>query len=59
MERAEAALDDDFVSGLDEDARRAVETTIDLDRDENQCPACARPFTGFPERCPGCHLRFR
>jgi hypothetical protein len=43
---------------LDPDGRRAAETTIDLDREENQCPGCLGPLRGLPERCPGCGLRF-
>ncbi len=47
----------DFLSGLDEDARRAATTTIDLDAEENQCPACGDTWSSVPTRCPGCGLR--
>ncbi len=31
--------------------------TIDLDADENQCPACGEAWGAVPQRCPGCGLR--
>ena len=37
--------------------RASVETVIDLDADENTCPACLEPFRGHPSRCPSCGLR--
>jgi hypothetical protein len=56
---ATEAMEAEFVAGLSPEERRAVETTIDLDREDNQCPACLGPLRGLPERCPGCGLRFR
>lgn len=44
---------------LDPEARRAADATIDLDREENQCPGCLGTLRGLPERCPSCGLRFR
>ena len=47
-----------FLEGLDEDARRAAEATIDLDAAENSCPACGESFAPTDLRCPSCGLRF-
>lgn len=58
-EAASAAMEAEFIEGLSPEARRAVETTIDLDRAENQCPGCGGRLAGLPERCPSCGLRFR
>lgn len=59
VDLAQAAIEDDFLSGLDEAGRAAAQSTIDLDAEENSCPACGGPLTGLPERCPSCGLRFR
>lgn len=54
---AAACLEESFLSGLDEPARRAAQATIDLDAEENACPACGEPFQRVPARCPACGLR--
>jgi len=46
-----------FLEGLDEEGRRAAEATIDLDAEENACPACGQTFERVPPSCPGCGLR--
>jgi hypothetical protein len=51
------ALNESFLGELDPEARRSAEATIDLDAEENACPACAEPIRGHPARCPGCGLR--
>ena len=44
---------------MSERERASADATIDLDADENACPACLVPFAGLPERCPSCGLRLR
>jgi len=46
-----------FLDDLDPEARAAAEATIDLDAEENPCPACGDVIRGHPSRCPGCGLR--
>jgi hypothetical protein len=46
-----------FTHGMTDRERASVETVIDLDADENTCPACLEPFRGHPSRCPSCGLR--
>ncbi len=46
-----------FTDGMTARERASVETVIDLDADENNCPACLEPFKGHPTRCPSCGLR--
>jgi len=50
-------VESEFLDGLDEDARRAAESTIDLDAEENACPACGAGFSQVPASCPDCGLR--
>lgn len=57
MEAAQVAVDDEFLDGLDDSARAAAEATIDLDAEENACPACGETFAALPTNCPGCGLR--
>ena len=57
MEAASPAMNDDFLSGLDDEARRAADAVIDLDAEENSCPACGDAWTSVPQRCPSCGLR--
>ena len=52
-----ARIEAEFLDTLDEDGRRAAEASIDLDAEENACPACGEPFTVLPPKCPGCGLR--
>ncbi|MEZ5973285.1 MAG: hypothetical protein R3F33_03410 [Planctomycetota bacterium] len=36
----------------------AAQAVIDLDAEQNSCPACLGPIPGGATRCPGCGLRF-
>lgn len=56
-EAALAEIENHFTHGMTERERASVETVIDLDADENNCPACLEPFKGHPTRCPSCGLR--
>lgn len=55
--RAAALIEAEFLDALDDAGRRAASAAIDLDADENACPACEAPFAGHPTHCPGCGLR--
>ena len=50
-------IESEFLDSLDEDGRRAAEASIDVESDENTCPACGESFAKLPPRCPGCGLR--
>lgn len=41
---------------LDQDARAAADSVIDLDSDTRTCPACCETYAAGPERCPSCGL---
>ena len=58
-EHAHAAaklIDEEFLDGLDPEARQAAGAIIDLDADENACPACGGKLASIPGRCPDCGL---
>lgn len=44
---------------MTERERASADAVIDLDAEENACPACLEPFAALPERCPSCGLRLR
>ncbi|MBI5363348.1 MAG: hypothetical protein HZA53_09220 [Planctomycetes bacterium] len=48
----QAHWDDQFEGA----ARRAVQSVIDLDAPERECPACAARFAAGPTKCPDCGL---
>ena len=48
---------DDALDPLADGSRRAEPAPVDLDADENACPACGTAFAGAPKRCPECGLR--
>jgi rubrerythrin len=50
-------IEAEFLESLDDEGRRAAVATVDLDSDENQCPACGDTLTSIPGECPGCGLR--
>ena len=54
---ASQRIEAEFLDALDEDGRRAAEASIDIDAEENHCPACGEAFAKLPARCPGCGLR--
>lgn len=56
-QRAVDAIDGAFLDGLDASARATAEHVIDLDAEENSCPACGETFRVLPRACPGCGLR--
>ncbi len=42
---------------MSEAERIAADAVIDLDADENTCPACMTKIPGGAKRCKGCGLR--
>lgn len=50
-------MDASFLEGLDPEQRKQAEAVIDLEADENACPACGTGFAGAPSHCPECGLR--
>lgn len=50
-------IEESFLEGLDPEARRSAEAVIDLDADENTCPACGELFERVPASCPSCGLK--
>lgn len=55
--RAIAAIDGAFLDDLEPEARARAEHVIDLDAEQNSCPACGEAFRVLPRACPGCGLR--
>lgn len=45
-------------AGMSETERAAADAVIDLDADENECPACGESIPRGSRRCPGCRLAF-
>jgi len=50
-------VEESFLANLDDAGRRAAEASIDLDAEENACPACGEAFERVPPSCPSCGLR--
>jgi len=59
VERAKAALDDDWLGTLSEEERAAIgKVDVDLDEEDAACPACGAAFDPDEGRCPDCGLNF-
>lgn len=49
-------MQDQWESQFEGAARRAVQSVIDLDSPERECPACGTRFPAGPKKCPDCGL---
>jgi len=57
VEAAQSIYDAHWGEELDEEARVAASREIDLDAEENSCPACGSRFATGGTHCPECGLR--
>jgi hypothetical protein len=58
LDAARSALEAHWNDDLDDDAKAAVSTVVDLDAAEATCPACMNTFPTDATRCPECGLNF-
>lgn len=54
---AQRAVEAHWEAGLDEGARAQANAVVDLDAEENLCPACGTPFRTAAGRCGECGLK--
>ncbi|MFT7678054.1 MAG: putative amidophosphoribosyltransferase [Planctomycetota bacterium] len=57
MEAAGQALHSAERAGMSAAEQTAADASIDLDADENSCPACMDPIPKGSRSCPSCGLR--
>lgn len=55
---AQRAVERHWEAGLDPETRRLANLVVDLDAEENECPACGARFATAAGRCPDCGLNF-
>ncbi|HPF15146.1 MAG: hypothetical protein H6830_00810 [Planctomycetes bacterium] len=45
------------LASMSPEEQAAAQSVIDLDAEQNSCPACLETIPGGAARCPGCGLR--
>jgi len=56
VKRANDALDQSYLSELDEAGRRSATMVVDVTLPRRTCPACFTEYDAGPKRCPSCGL---
>lgn len=56
MREALEILEEEYLDGLDEAARKCATAVVDVTQSTRQCPACMAEYAAGPIKCPECGL---
>lgn len=54
--RALAVIEEEYLDGLDEGARKCATAVVDVTLATRECPACGARYAAGPKKCPECGL---